>query len=311
MKDAPTRHASADGAIDPPGRNLRFSTRLARRLLLRTIERERDPHALATVSDWLARQRLGVEARLRQLEYEPAPIPTIASFDTRETLQRSVLRDRAPWTGIVPSRCEIPGMIADEERQYYEYLGRFYSGAGAVLELGPWLGCSTQHLVVGLAANPRFSGRRLHVVDAFVWYDFMDAWYTASDPPAPGESFRHLFERYVAPFAAHLDVRTERIAPDRLNASLPPLTWVNGPIELCVVDCGRTIEVNEAWFSRLAPHFIPDRTLIVMQDWQLFKEIPVRWYNQTQLFTAGKGRTLDLVHELARGSVASFLFRGC
>jgi hypothetical protein len=105
-------------------------------------------------------------------------------------------------------------------------------------------------------------------------------------------------------------VRTERIAPDRLNACLPPLTWADGPIEMCVVDCGRSIEANEAWFSRLEPHFIPDRTLIVMQDWQLFKEIPVRWYNQTQLFTAGKGRTLDLVHELARGSVATFLFRG-
>src|SRR5689334_19080172 len=267
------------------GRTLRLPTRLARRIFVETMQRERDPGALAALSDWLAYHRDRLNERRRQLEHEPEPIPAIPSYDCTELLRRSLVRERAPWSATVPSPCDIPGMISDEERQYYEYLGRFHSGAGAAVEIGPWLGCSTHHLVAGLVANPRFSGRRLHVVDGFVWYDFMDAWYAGPDRPARGEGFRHLFDRYTTAFAVHLDVRAARVAVDGLNAHVSPLDWQGGPIELCVVDCGRTIEANEGWYARLAPHFIPDRTLVVMQDWQLFKEIPVSWYNQTELFT--------------------------
>ena len=38
----------------------------------------------------------------------------------------------------------MPGMITDEEAQYYEWIGTFYQRAGAAIELGPWLGKSTK-----------------------------------------------------------------------------------------------------------------------------------------------------------------------
>jgi hypothetical protein len=37
---------------------------------------------------------------------------------------------------------------------------------------------------------------------------------------------------------------------------------------MCWIDCGKTFEVNAAWFAALSPWFVPDRTLVIMQDWQ-------------------------------------------
>jgi hypothetical protein len=47
-----------------------------------------------------------------------------------------------------------------------------------------------------------------------------------------------------------------------------------------------------------------------MQDWQLYKEQPPKWYNQTKEFTDSKGSALELVHELADGNAGTFLYRG-
>lgn len=76
------------------------------------------------------------------------------------------------------------------------------------------------------------------------------------------------------------------------------------------VDCGRTIEANKAWYRHFSPHFIPDGTLLVLQDWGTHREVPVRCYNQITQFVDSKGTALQLVHEVRGGTVATFLFRG-
>jgi hypothetical protein len=45
-----------------------------------------------------------------------------------------------------------------------------------------------------------------------------------------------------------------------------------------------------------------------MQDWQLYKEMPPKPYNQTRAFTDGKGDALQVMHELAAGTLATFLY---
>jgi hypothetical protein len=67
--------------------------------------------------------------------------------------------------------------------------------------------------------------------------------------------------------------------------------------------------VNEAWYGALAPHFIPGRTLVMMQDWGTHREVPDRPDNQTKLFTDLRAAALVLVHELVRGNLATFLYR--
>lgn len=94
----------------------------------------------------------------------------------------------------------------------------------------------------------------------------MNAWYPGV-PPAAGASFRDLFDTSTAAVADHLVVETVAILPTSADPIRPRLRWDGGPIELCWIDCGKTRETNEAWYGALSPHFLPDRTLVVMQDW--------------------------------------------
>jgi hypothetical protein len=202
-------------------------------------------------------------------------------------------------------------MITPEEERYYRWIARRYRARGAVLELGCWLGRSTSCLAHGLRRSPGFAGRRLVVVDDFVWRSsWMDGHYDGADRPANHASFRGLFDRYTAGLGAHLDVRTARLSPYDGNEHVRPFAWDGGAIELLVVDCGRTFAANQAWWDVLAPSFVPGETLIVMQDWQTFRETPRREYNQTKDFTDAKGAALRLEHELRHGEVGSFRFVG-
>ena len=291
--------------------------RTGSRAALGVVSSER---VLNGASQLLQQLRYDVDGRRRQLAARRDPVvrPEIVDWTGSEPLRRSVLERDAPWLrlDLAPQRVESPSMIGDEEKRYYVYLGRFYAGDGAVVELGPWLGASTARIVEGLGTNPKFDGGRVAVFDDFVWRSsWMDAHLPPDiDAPADGASFRPLFERFATPYLDRLDVQTRRIGtPDAGSAagdSAPPLTWEGGPIEMAFVDCGRTFDVNEAWYRVLSPHFLADRTLVVMQDWHTHRQVPARWYNQIKEFTDSLGPTFDLVHEVTVGGVATFLYRG-
>ena len=46
-----------------------------------------------------------------------------------------VMDDHSPSAQLSPKPIEMPGMISDEEAQYYEYIGTIYEGRGEVIEL--------------------------------------------------------------------------------------------------------------------------------------------------------------------------------
>ena len=121
--------------------------------------------------------------------------------------------------------------------------------------------------------------------------------------------FRHIFERYVREILPRLNVTRARIADYDGNEALPRVRWNGEPIEMMYIDCGRTIQVNEGWFEVFAPSFIPDVTLLIMQDWRLHRERPRKYYNQTLWFTSAHPE-LSLIHEIREGGVATFLYRG-
>jgi len=129
--------------------------------------------------------------------------------------------------------------------------------------------------------------------------------------PRDGESFRPLFDALTADLQPYMTVRARQLGLSSGAHPVPRLTsWEEGgPIELCFVDCGRTMETNDAWYSVLSPYFIPDRTLLVLQDWHTYMDMPQQWYNQIKMFTDSKGATLDLVYEVVDGGVATFVYR--
>lgn len=239
-------------------------------------------------------------------------LPKIYSWDNSEIITVSVMSKEAPWHAKKIFKTDIPAMITCEEKKYYSYFPRFFSGQGQVVELGSWLGASTACLLEGLKQNEKFHGKKLHVLDDFVWRpNWMDQYVQPEDRLALHSDFTALFERYAgSENIAHMTVRKVKICDYDGNENLPPLSWNDGPIEMLFVDCGRTFEVNEAWFRVLAPHFIPGRTLIVMQDWRVWREIPEKWFNQTKQFTDSKLHLMEEIHEVSNGGAATFLYKG-
>ncbi len=252
-------------------------------------------------------RRLGDEELGRRRDAEHRQLPDIRDFAGTQHLRAAVMRRRQPWgrRDVVPST--VPGMLTAEERRYYEWIAGFYSGVGAAVEIGPWLGHSTHHIVRGLLANPRFAGR-LHVIDDFVWQSYMDAYLPAPSALREGDSFLPSFRRHTASIARHLEVSARQVMPKAGNEQLERLSWSAGPIEMCWIDCGKTFEVNEAWFRALSPSFVADRTLVIMQDWQAHKDAADAATWGIRAFTDAQPR-LQLVHELLAGGTATFLYR--
>jgi hypothetical protein len=235
----------------------------------------------------------------------------IKSFDGKSELFVSVMSPCAPWLSLTSEECETPAMISTEEGQYYSYIGAFYEGIGRAVELGPWLGASTQRIVRSLAGNPNFTGERLHVVDDFIWRaEWMNAYVSDEEKLPNHASFRHLFDKYTSEVQHLLSVQQAKLTNYNGNENVDQFRWGEDAIEFLYVDCGRTMAANDAWYDYLRPHFIHCRTLLMMQDWRLHRERPRKWFNQTLLFTESKGDELELLHEVRQGGLATFLFTG-
>lgn len=267
-------------------------------------------HYIVNIAMW-AHHRVQIEIRRRSVS-DCSPVLGELAVDGKRRLSRCIWSSHPDWEDIEVAKCTIPGMLHKEEEKYYQYIGNFYRGRGEVLELGPWLGRSTFFILQGLRQNPRFSERKLHVFDDFVWRpDWMDSYVPAGDRLPKHADFRPLFERYMKPYIALMDVTKCQIAPYDGNYQVPAFSYSGGAIEMLFVDCGRTIAANEAWYRVLRRHFISGQTLIVMQDWGTHREIPMKWYNQIHLFVAMHAMELEMVHELRHGAVATFVYKGC
>jgi len=282
--------------------------------LLREVSRHRDEldvarlDELRTVLEVIACE-LEDEARRKRLCSRG--VPERPSESTRHVESTSIMDPDAPWRRIRILPTGIPSMISDEEAQYYEFIGSRFTGRGELVELGPWLGRSTTHIVRGLKSNPRFADRRLHVYDDFVWRSsWMNRHYPLPDRPKNHACFRWLFDRYTRDIARYLELHHGRIFAHDGNESLPQVGWDGGPIEIMYIDCGRTLEANEGWWSRFQSGFVPGVTLLIMQDWRTHRERPRKAYNQTLQFTAAHAEQLEMLHEVSHGGVGTFLYVG-
>ena len=251
------------------------------------------------------RAQLLIEDRIRHLKFSGREI-----ISQRAPMQTWIMDGNSPWMSVATPPINMPGMITDEEAQYYEYIGTLYEGSGEAIELGPWLGKSTRHIMRGLQKNPNFASKKLYVFDDFVW---RTSWM---NPHAPehqrflnNEDFRPLFEKFVSDILPDLIISKNKICDYEGNEHLPKIKWDGQPIEIMYIDCGRTLQVNKSWFEVFSPSFIPDVTLLIMQDWRTHRERPRLSYNETMRFTAAHSE-MELIHEVSQGCVATFLYRG-
>lgn len=269
------------------------------------------PADLRYWSQKLTQLRNRLDDKLRILESPHEPVADILSQTTGKPLPVHIMDPAAPWNGLALPACDTPGMITEEEARFYTWIGQFYSGQGEVVELGPWLGRSTFFIARALMDNPRFAGRRLQVFDDFVWRaDWMDGYVEPADQLPNGADFQALFERFISPEADRIQPYKRKISEYPDNGHVEDLVWSGAPVEMMYVDCGRTFEQNQRWYKLFRDAFIPNRTLLLMQDWRLHREVPVRWFNQTREFTESHQQELRLLHEVSHGGLACFLYTG-
>lgn len=261
----------------------------------------------------LTLQKITIETenKLRYLESKTTEIPEISNYNNTSQIKTSVRINNPVWDSLEIKQYSIPGMISDEEKQYYKYIGQFYSGKGEIIELGPWLGLSTHYIIDGLIDNPYFKSKKIYVYDDFIW---RSAWMDKHTPEEERlenyQDFQPLFNRYTSGLNEYVQVYKCKITDYRGNKHLPQLEWNKGLVELMYIDCGRTFDANQGWYQIFSPYFIPNVTLLIMQDWGLHKQLPPLWYNQTKQFTESKGNQLQIIHELTKGNIATFLYKG-
>lgn len=140
----------------------------------------------------------------------------------------------------------------------------------------------------------------------------MEKWLVDTDLEAPPHhgSFLHLFEAQTQRISDRIVTTRATITDHHGNQHLPFIRWDQGPIEMIIVDYGRRLSVNDAWYSVFSPHFISDQTLVILQDWQNHKRVPEIYWENMKIFTDSKESSLEQVHELCDAGLATFLYRG-
>lgn len=155
----------------------------------------------------------------------------------------------------VPELALPPGMISEAERRFlYHLAAKLHTGAGALVEIGTWLGCSTLHLAAGL--RDRGSVQQVHSYDDYQWRPGMAA--KSGLDLAEGTSFYPNFLDNLGPLRPH-------VAPS--VASATDLQWQGGKIESLVIDAPKSWRSIRRVLSQLAPHFISGKTRIALQDY--------------------------------------------
>ena len=163
----------------------------------------------------------------------------------------------------LPTACtKVATMLIPEELRLLNSLAQdVYTGAGAIVDAGSFLGGSTVALAEGLRRNRRWkrsaNGKPIHSYDRFEVEDWTRGVYFPESVPA-GTNFREQFEQNIAPYAELVEVHAGDICEQQ---------WSGGPIEILFIDVAKHWTVSDWVTWQFFPHLIPGRSLVVQQDY--------------------------------------------
>jgi len=168
------------------------------------------------------------------------------------------------WSNIeLPPELWVPSMVGSDERRLLFSLARdSFSGAGAIVDAGCFLGGSTLALGAGLRANPGAGSQvALHAYDMFLLDDIMVKHYInpARDGlRKPGQSCRDLFDRNIAAIAPMVHVH---------HGDIREIGWNGSPIEILFLDISKSPNINDRIVGDFFPALLPGRSVLVQQDY--------------------------------------------
>ncbi|HEY6186448.1 MAG TPA: class I SAM-dependent methyltransferase [Pyrinomonadaceae bacterium] len=180
----------------------------------------------------------------------------------------------------VPDSCaDVPTMLVPDELRLLHYLADdYYTGEGAIVDAGCFLGGSTLALADGLRRNLRRRGcdaeKLIHSYDRFE----IEAWTLGSYFPKSaqaGESFRPLFDRNLAPYADLVEVH---------GGDIRSHPWTGGPIEILFIDVAKHWTVCDWVTWQFFPHLIPGKSVVIQQDylyhhWVAWLHVTMEFYS--------------------------------
>lgn len=192
-------------------------------------------------------------------------------------------------------------MLATAELDYLFWLAA--ERRGRICELGCFLGGSTWALATGRASRPDAADHPpILTYDAFM----MDKETAAQFPVGvgAGQSFRPVFDRYLAPHLSRVVVREGFIPRDLPVAQEPGVYPEQGPIDILFNDAAKTWLVHNTILRCFGRHLVPGRSVFIQQDFKHFGGywIPLHMWQLRECF--------EPLHDIAGGATHSFLYRG-
>ena len=170
-----------------------------------------------------------------------------------------------PWFGASLALPQVPiGMLGEREAALFYHLARdWYSGRGAILDVGSFLGKSAFFFAQGLRANRGFDAtrHRVHCFDNFLvnearTVDFLQQHFGRQSRLY--DSTRDLFERQVAPVRRLLEVH---------EGDFAQLVWSPRPVEILMVDIAKTESLGAKVVAAFFGDLMPRQSVVVHQDY--------------------------------------------
>ena len=146
-----------------------------------------------------------------------------------------------------------------EQRLLYTLAKDWFSGAGALVDAGCFLGGSTIALARGLRDRTAMPpGTVVHSFDRFILDSFMIRHFCEPGRFEEGDSFLPMYERNIAGFRDLVEVHA---------GDVTGFYWLGGPIELLFIDIAKLWSVNDHLVADFFPHLIPGVSLVIQQDY--------------------------------------------
>lgn len=180
----------------------------------------------------------------------------------------------------VPAPCAgVRTMLIPDELRLLHYLtDEYYTGEGAIVDAGCFLGGSTLALADGLRRNLRRRGcaeqKLIHSYDRFE----IEAWTVGTYFPEEarvGESFRPIFDGNIAAYADLVEVH---------DGDVLSRPWTDGPVEILFIDIAKHWTVCDWVTWQFFPRLIPGKSVVIQQDY-LYHHW-VAWLHVTMEFYA-------------------------
>ncbi len=170
----------------------------------------------------------------------------------------------------------IPTMLVERELNYLKWLASRTTGAGRIVELGCFLGGSTEALVAGIDESTVAEPAPILTYDAFETIDDESPTYLSLlnlYGLAPAQRFRDRFDTYNSPWLDRVSVREGWLPADASVQQERGVYPEQEPIELLFVDVAKTWDVHLTVLRAFGRHLRPG-SMVVQQD---FFDLQTPW----------------------------------